>query len=186
VLGVLIRDRTDNDYSGQVLARDELRQYRWVGATTFETSQRRAEALLRREMESQAMKPDEAHRQGHQNAAAVDFFQPVVSFERLNPHFRALMEAEQYSSARGIVESMMRWYKDVDGNFIEQFQTTGFDARLLELYIFAMLTEVGFSFDRTMRWSPCAGQFGGFAKLGSGSFQAANLAVSFCPGPIAA
>jgi hypothetical protein len=37
-----------------------------------------------------------------------------------------------------------------------------------------------------MRWSPCAGQFGGFAKLGSGSFQAANLAVSFCPGPIAA
>jgi hypothetical protein len=45
---------------------------------------------------------------------------------------------------------MMRWYKDVDGNFIEQFQTGAFDARLWELYLFAMLTEVGFLIDREM------------------------------------
>jgi hypothetical protein len=31
----------------------------------------------------------------------------------------------------------------------------------------------------TVRWSPSAGQFGGCAKLGSGSGQAANLFVSF-------
>jgi hypothetical protein len=37
-----------------------------------------------------------------------------------------------------------------------------------------------------MRWSPSAGQFGGFAKLGSGSCQAANLSVSVRPGPTAA
>ncbi len=95
VLGVMIRDRTDNDYSGQVLARDELRQYRWVAATTFETRLRRAEALLRRELELQAMKPDEAYRQGHKGTMPVDFFKPVVSVERLNPHFRSLIEAEQ-------------------------------------------------------------------------------------------
>jgi hypothetical protein len=36
---------------------------------------------------------------------------------------------------------MMHWYEDPDGNFIEQFQTTGFDARLWELYLFAMFCE---------------------------------------------
>jgi len=38
----------------------------------------------------------------------------------------------------------MRWYDDADGNFVEQFQTTGFDARMWELYLFAALTEANF------------------------------------------
>lgn len=42
----------------------------------------------------------------------------------------------------------MRWYDDVDGNFIEQFQTPGFDARVWELYLFAVLTEAGFTVSR--------------------------------------
>jgi hypothetical protein len=150
VLGVVIRDRTDHDFAGMVLARDELRQYRWITSTGFQPAQRWAETLLRRELEQAAMEPDAAYYQGHQNPRPVDFFAPVVPTERLHTAFRSLIEAEQYSSARGIIEPMMRWYKDVDGNFIEQFQTTGFDARLWELYLFAMLTEVGFLIDREM------------------------------------
>jgi hypothetical protein len=42
----------------------------------------------------------------------------------------------------------MRWYGDVDGNFVEQFQTTGFDSRLWELYLFAAFSEMGFNIDR--------------------------------------
>lgn len=38
---------------------------------------------------------------------------------------------------------MMRWHQDVDGNFIEQVQSNGFDARIWELYLFATLTEAG-------------------------------------------
>ena len=44
---------------------------------------------------------------------------------------------------------MMRWYDDVDGNFVQQFQTNGFDARIWELYLFASLIEFGFVIDRT-------------------------------------
>lgn len=32
----------------------------------------------------------------------------------------------------------------MDGNFIEQFQTTGFDSRIWELYLFTTLHELGF------------------------------------------
>lgn len=43
---------------------------------------------------------------------------------------------------------MMRWYEDADGNFVEQFQTTGFDQRIWELYLFATFIEQGFLLDR--------------------------------------
>ena len=149
VLGVLIRDRTDDDYSGIVLARDELLQYRWTTSTGFEPTQRRAKAFLRPALELAAMAPDDQHYQGHRRRPPVDFFTPIVSLERLHESFRKLIEQDGYGPARGIIEPMMRWYQDIDGNFIEQFQTTGFDARLWELYLFAMLVEVGFVMDRT-------------------------------------
>src|SRR5207249_11190140 len=79
----------------------------------------------------------------------VDFFAPVRPAEQLNPAFVALSTKEGYSPARGIIEPMMRWYEDADGNFVEQFQTTGFDARLWELYLFAALGEAGYKLDRS-------------------------------------
>ena len=69
--------------------------------------------------------------------------------ERRNPAFRALTEREGYSPAFEIVREMLNFYEDPDGNFIEQFQSTGFDARLWELYLFGVFTELGFLIDRT-------------------------------------
>lgn len=149
VLGVLIRDRADGDFAGTVLARDELLQYRWTTMTTFESKARWAKARLRSALEQAAMAPDEEHHQGHRRSVPVDFFTPVVSADRLDPDFQKLISQEGFSPARGIIEPMMRWYEDVDGNFIEQFQTTAFDARLWELYLFASLMELGFMIDRT-------------------------------------
>jgi len=37
---------------------------------------------------------------------------------------------------------MMPWFKDPDGNFVEQFQSTGFNGRFWELYLFALLAEL--------------------------------------------
>lgn len=42
----------------------------------------------------------------------------------------------------------MRWHEDLDGNFVEQFQSTAFDQRIWELYLFATLTELGYVLDR--------------------------------------
>lgn len=36
-----------------------------------------------------------------------------------------------------------------DGNFAEQFQTTGFDSRTFELYLFALFREQGWTVDRS-------------------------------------
>src|SRR4051812_44341733 len=62
--------------------------------------------------------------------------------------FAQLLDAEGFSCARGVIEAMMPYFEDVDGNFVEQFQSTGFDSRFWELYLFALLTEGGYVFNR--------------------------------------
>jgi hypothetical protein len=99
-------------------------------------------------MERLSMAPDEEYYQGDEKGSPVNFFASVRSNEKLNRGFLALRDEERFSAARGIIEPMMRWYRDIDGNFIEQFQTTGFDARIWELYLFAAFTEMSYDIDR--------------------------------------
>ena len=44
---------------------------------------------------------------------------------------------------------MMRWYENADGSFVEQFQTTGFDQRIWELYLFTTFIEMGLKLNRS-------------------------------------
>ncbi len=149
VLGLLIRDRSDRDFGGLILARDRSRKFRCVHVTGFFDRRRHAEVELRREMERISDLPDPEYYQGDERRQPVDFFASVVPANRLNPSFVRLRDEQVYSAARGIIEEMMRWYEDVDGNFVEQFQTTGFDARIWELYLFAVFREMYYEIDRT-------------------------------------
>ena len=148
ILGAVIRDRSDDDFGGLVFARDARLRYRCVNVTKFETTARKAEVVLRRAMEEAALAAPENHYQGDEKGDPVDFFAFTRSLEQLNPDFLQLARLEAYSPAREIIEVMMRWYDDTDGNFIEQFQTTGFDQRIWELYLFAVFTEMGYQLDR--------------------------------------
>ena len=102
-------------------------------------------------MERVAALPDDEYYQGDESGRPVDFFTPVVPSHRLNSSFVCLREEEVFSAAKGIIEEMMRWYEYADGNFVEQFQTTGFDARIWELYLFAAFREMLYTIDRTHR-----------------------------------
>ena len=136
VLGIVMRDRIDHDFGPIVLGRDEKGRFRWIGELReFHATQDEAVRELSIEMERRAAEPAQNHWQGDAKGRSVDFFDPVVPRCRLNDDFILLAESEGYSPARGIIEPMMAWYEDIDGNFIEQFQTTGFDARLWELYL---------------------------------------------------
>ena len=60
-------------------------------------------------------------------------------------------ESKGYSPAREIIREIAYTFEDPDGNYIQQFQTTGFDARLWELNLYAVLHELGFEMDRTYK-----------------------------------
>ncbi|MFC4532008.1 hypothetical protein [Sphaerisporangium dianthi] len=140
IVATLIVD-TDGEYSGIILARDRLERFRWVGGTGYFDTPEDALADLNREILDLLPNLEEERLQGDETGRAVDFFTPLADSARLHPHFRRISSGDEFSAAREIISAMMRWHEDVDGNFVEQFQTTGFDARVWELYLFAALTE---------------------------------------------
>lgn len=145
LIGLLALDRVDNDFSWVVLGRDERLRFRAIDVNSSLPTLDAARHQLFERMKRQYEQPDEAYHQGDAPGPPTDFLTPVVAAERLSTNFRILSSDERYSPARGLIEAMMRFYEDTDGNFIEQFQTTAFDARVWELYLFATFIELGFA-----------------------------------------
>jgi hypothetical protein len=83
------------------------------------------------------------------SSQGIDLFTPIVPVDRQHPYFSRLANEESLLSARSIINEMMPHFVDIDGNFVEQFQSTGFDSRLWELYINSYLVEEQLFIDRS-------------------------------------
>ena len=149
ILGLLIRDRTDGDFAGLAFGRDAKLRFRWTSMTDFLEDPELARNALAELMANLLEEPDEFHHQGDEKGEPVDLFTPVHPPEALHPDFQQVATEIGFFPAQGIIEPMMRWHEDLDGNFVEQFQSTAFNQRIWELYLFATLIELGFSLDTT-------------------------------------
>lgn len=145
ILVAVIRDFEDNDYSAMLFARDLKKRYRWISMTEWVEGTANALLLAVEAVQEALNDLDKERVQGDEKGKPVEFFVQYKGAKELNEDFLMLATQEVYSPAKGIIESMMRWHEDADGNFIQQFQTTGFDARMWELYLFAVLQEAGYS-----------------------------------------
>lgn len=82
--------------------------------------------------------------------ATIDLFADTDKhFSNLHSQYRSLRDSRGYRPARQLLRELQAHFIDPDGNFVEQFQTTGFDSRTLELYLFAMFRDSGFTIDRS-------------------------------------
>jgi hypothetical protein len=149
VLAVLIQDTEDEDYSCIIIGRDRVGRYRAVHVMPFVETLEEARNALPAVLQEWAAKDAAEFEQGDEPRNCVDFFSPVRESDRLHATFSQLNTSEGYSPAKGIIETMMYYFEDPDGNFVEQFQTTGFDARIWELYLFAVLAELRYGVDRS-------------------------------------
>lgn len=70
---------------------------------------------------------------------------------QLHPQYLTLRDSPAYAPARGIIRELQQEFLDPDGNFVEQFQTTGFDSRTFELFLFALFKESGHTIDRSQQ-----------------------------------
>ena len=154
-LGVLFRDKVDDDWAYVVLQADADSVFRWAaGDHSFairEVAQERLLADIDRlaeELETTGVPqvlPNLARA-----IRPTDPFVPIVPLSKLNPLFQRVATMEDHSPARGMIREVFRDYTDKDGNFVEQFQTTGFDARIWELYLHTYLNDSGFSLLQTV------------------------------------
>ncbi|AET90391.1 hypothetical protein BYI23_A025530 [Burkholderia sp. YI23] len=147
---MLALDHTDADYSYVVLGRDEVSRFRAIEVRVSFAKIGAARSQLKRRLAHFSETGKTVFPQHDANGEAFDVLTPVVDQNRLDPSFLVLSQHRLWHGARQVVSEMMRHFVDVDGNFVEQFQTTGFDSRLWELYLFAYFKEAGFHFDRNM------------------------------------
>ncbi|CAO3417899.1 hypothetical protein [Azospirillum doebereinerae] len=164
LVAVLIRDREDGDYAGNIMVRDRMLRYRSVWVDQFSAGKDKARKRLAKKIIELSRLPSEKFWQADEKSKPINFYDVVNPQKPVHPTFETLSKDEVWSPARGLIASMMRYHEDPDHNFIEQFQTTAFDARLWELYLFAALTEAGYIFDREHAAPDldCQGLFGGF------------------------
>lgn len=73
----------------------------------------------------------------------MDLFHQVVADGKLHEQYRSLRDLAGYAPARALIHELALRLPDADGNFIEQFQSTGFDARTFELFLHTMFEEQG-------------------------------------------
>ncbi len=72
-----------------------------------------------------------------------DLLTPIRQLKDLHPQFVALISNDLFKPARGMLREIYAEFPDPDGNFVEQFQTNGFDARTFEMFLFAMFKDLG-------------------------------------------
>lgn len=149
VLCAIVRDESDGDHTCIVLARDSIGRFRAVHLSEWFPTMAEAVDAVPQLLIDWAARDDQDYEQGDEPRDTMDFFTPRHSRERLNPGFVKLIESEEMSPAWGIIESLMFYFSDPDGNFVEQFQSTAFYARIWELYLFAVLAEDRCAIDRT-------------------------------------
>lgn len=151
VIGCVLLDLIDFDYAAILLTRDENRRYRAIDVKASMPNKESATKWLKDVIERHAVTGQKVVPQEATTPAGVELFSTVAPIEELHPGFVKLRDFEGFSPARGIISEMMPHFIDVDGNFVEQFQTTGFDSRLWELYLFAYINEEGFLLERKHR-----------------------------------
>ena len=75
---------------------------------------------------------------------AQRLFDPIVPESRRHPNFESIRCNPAHEPARLMMEQVFTSLAGIaDKNFVEQFQTTGFDARLFELFLHAYLESIG-------------------------------------------
>lgn len=76
-------------------------------------------------------------------------FEDIVDPQKQNSIYKLLKNEREWNSAKNLINAVLPYYTDIDGNFVQQFQSDGFDQRLWELYLFNYFNEELLEIDRS-------------------------------------
>ena len=156
ILGIVGRDRIDNDYSWIVLARDLNGRFRCINLDINYLSKRRAEDALLEKIKYviNSGKVDTYGHQGDEDNTPINLLKLPTDFDpkTLHPYFRVVLENPRFEPARAILKEIGPWLAPTDPHLVKEFQKKGFDQRLWEIYLWATFRE--FNFDLELLESP--------------------------------
>jgi hypothetical protein len=129
ILGVVSIDKIDNDYSAVMLGRDEIGRFRAFNLQTSFVRNEDAILWLKNTIKWYTGLGKTIFPQGGPGKV-YKIFETDIPREKQHPFFIHLNNDDSYIPAKKIINNIMPYFTDIDGNFIEQFQTTGFDSRI--------------------------------------------------------
>ncbi len=148
VLGAVVLDHTDQDFGYVILGRDEVGRFRAIDQRVSFPNGGMARSRLKQALRQWSETGKSVFPQGDPGYRGVDLFTPIIAEEKQHPSFKLMGKHLNWTPAIGMLSEMMKNFVDVDGNFVEQFQSTGFDSRIWELYLYAFLIEEGLFVER--------------------------------------
>ena len=156
VLGLISLDETDRDFFWLILLRDKIGRFRCANLKVDYKSVHRAEIDLRVAIADvlDAGYIKKHGEQGDETNNAIDLFHVATDQDssKLHPFYRILSEDPGREPARFVLSELVRWLAPSDPHLVREFQTTGFDQRIWELYLWAAFRE--FSLDVEQMESP--------------------------------
>lgn len=182
-LGLVFRDRTDDDYGWCLFARDKVGRFRCTDIAASLRSEAYATRMLRLRI-ARAVAEGDFLALGDQkdetnyptDLLRVDSGTPA---SKLHPFFRAVMEAPGRAPSRAVLKEIGPWLAPSDPHFVSEFQEKQFDQRLWELYLWAVFRDLGFDVTQ-----PEAPDFLCRSPLGSFTAEATTVTASHA-GPLA-
>ena len=136
ILGTIVLDYYDNDFGAIVLCRDEYGKFRAIESESDFISIDDSRVWLKQKIRRYTNENIIQVPQGT-GSPGIDLFKKLNNHDKLHPYFIKLNNDNHNNAAKQIIIEAMRFFNDVDGNFVEQFQSiNGFDSRLWEIYLF--------------------------------------------------
>ena len=149
ILGATFLVIAIQQYRFVILTRDEHRRFQAFEVSPLFRTNRLAELALESRLQELSGSTDIEVPMAEKTIPGVQLFELLEKVTNLNPMFENLRDSLNPSAARQMLEEIEPWIKDKDGNLVRDFQTTGFDGRIWEIYLFAALTELDFKIDHT-------------------------------------
>lgn len=148
VIGVVFRDKVDDDFGWSLMVRDRLGRFRGVDLDVSLKSERLAEAGLRQKIAdvSRNANLEELGIQGDETNSPIDLLEVLPGTQRseLHPYFLEVLERPGRAPARAVLREIGPWLTAADPHFVKEFQRHQFDQRLWELYLWAAFREGGY------------------------------------------
>lgn len=148
VLGIVAQHFEDQDWAWAVLGRDANGLFRAVDGRANIASKDEARNQLQTRLLYHASTATHVFVQGDERKHTIRLFDTLVPPKHENAIFKLIKNGIHHSAARAIMQEIANAFVDVDGNYVKDFQTSGFNARLWELYLFAFFHEQRFSISR--------------------------------------
>ncbi|NEX91197.1 hypothetical protein [Caulobacter sp. 17J65-9] len=125
-------------------ARDSAGRWRGFERSGHLPSARAGEEAIARDFGRQLLAKTPTFADVPDQPPGIDLFAPIEGAARLDDAYVLLRDGFDHAAAKAMLQEITRWFPDLDGHFVREAQTTGFSARIWELYLWAAFRALDF------------------------------------------